>query len=200
MKTIVLFCMLLSGIFAVSAAEAQRIAVVDVGRVIQQYYKSRIAAESLRNQAEIFNSYLAKQEAAQHALRKEYLVADDAAKNIAISEVERKKFRETADAKARELLEKRRASEEFAADRKRQLGELEMKKRQEILDDIAAEVKRRAAIDGFHFVLNGTGRGNGDLPFVVWHSSAFDLTEAVIEELNRASRKPTAQEKEEGKP
>ena len=177
-----------------NAAETQRIAVVDLGRVFQQYYKSRIAEESLQQQMEIFRAYLLKLESQIRGIEKEYRVAADAAGNIAISESERRKYEATARERAEELKTRRSEFEAYAADRQRQLAELEQRKRREILTEITAEVKRRATLDGYNLVLDSSDRAGNELPAVIWSSPAFDLTERVIQELNRGSRKPQTQE------
>lgn len=177
------------------AAPPPKIAVIDLERVMRSYYKSRIAAESLRNQTDIFQAYLNKQAEDLAKLEQSFRIAAANAGNIAVSAARRKKSDEEAAAAAREIKIKRLEIETYTADRKQQLLTLEGRKRREILDDIAAEVRRRAAVEGWTLVLDRAATGPAGLPLVVWSLPGGDLTDSVIEELNRGSRRPAANEK-----
>ena len=74
------------------------------------------------------------------------------------------------------------------------IRELENKKRQEIMADINAEVRRRANIRGFNFILDRSGKTLNGQPALLVFPNDRDITAEVIRELNRTAAK-TKQEK-----
>ena len=74
------------------------------------------------------------------------------------------------------------------------LGDLTEEKRQEIMADINAEVRRRANIRGFNFILDRSGKTLNGQPALLVFPNDRDITAEVIRELNRTAAK-TKQEK-----
>ena len=55
--------------------------------------------------------------------------------------------------------------------------------------DIHAEIKRRAAVRGFNFILDKSGRTLNDQPAVIVFPAGCDISDEVIRELNRTASK-----------
>lgn len=162
----------------------QRIAVADVEKVFREYYKSKIAEDVIRQQSEVYRAYLLKLKDELKKLEEALAVARDGAQNIALSDAERAEFEITVRRKGEELAIKRAEAEKYAADKNKQMIKLELDKRAEVLDDIRAEVKRRAAAEGYDFVLDISGRTSNDISMVVYFNPAVDLTAELIKSLN----------------
>ena len=85
-KLLVLFAL----VSVVSAgAETQRFAVVNLEKVFREYYKSRIAEDAIKQQAEVYRNYLVKQNSQLIQLKREAEQLRTDAQNPALSETEK---------------------------------------------------------------------------------------------------------------
>ncbi len=177
---------LMLALFAVSAdAAGGRFAVVDMDKVFKSYFKSKIAEEAIKAQADVFRQHLMKLGEEGRALESEYKVALDASQNIALSENERRTAAQKAEALSRQVKIKLAEAERYAYEKNEQMKQLELSKRSEIMEDIRREVARYAVSEGYDMVLDSTGKSLGDISVVVYSSAGNDLTERVITSLNR---------------
>ena len=163
---------------AAQAAEVQRFAVVNLEKVFREYRKSRIAEDAFKQQAEVYRNYFVKQQGLLVQLRKQAEQLQEEARNPALSEADRSKAGADAVVKEAEL-------KLYAAERLRTMRDAEQKKREEVFADIYKEIDRRAAAEGFTFVLDSSGKTMNEQPTVLRFPASCDLTEAVIRELNR---------------
>ena len=170
---------------AAQAAEVQRFAVVNREKVFREYRKSRIAEDAFKQQAEVYRNYFVKQQGLLVQLRKQAEQLQEEARNPALSEADRSKAGADAVVKAREVAAKEAELKLYAAERLRTMRDAEQKKREEVFADIYKEIDRRAAAEGFTFVLDSSGKTMNEQPTVLRFPASCDLTEAVIRELNR---------------
>ena len=180
----------LSCLAAVAASGSERIAVVDLDKIFREYYKSRIAEETIRSQGESYRSYLIQLNDRRKKLVEEARAAAFNAQNVALSPEEAAKARKTAvqaEAALKTLDEEIAAYQENMV---KTLRELEQRKRAEILDDIRNCVRRRAAAEGYLYVFDSSGRTLNEQPALLVFPENCDLTKVVIEELNRTAVKP----------
>ncbi len=182
-KLLVLFAL----VSVVSAgAETQRFAVVNLEKVFREYYKSRIAEDAIKQQAEVYRNYLVKQNSQLIQLKRESEQLQKDAQNPALAEAERTKLGAEAVVKAREVAAREAELQLYAAERTRIMREMEHKKREEIMADIYKEIDRRAAAEGFNFIFDSSGKTLNEQPMVLRFPASCDLTEVVIRELNRS--------------
>ena len=170
---------------AAQAAEVQRFAVVNLEKVFREYRKSRIAEDAFKQQAEVYRNYFVKQQGLLVQLRKQAEQLQEEARKPALSEADRSKAGADAVVKAREVAAKEAELKLYAAERLRTMRDAEQKKREEVFADIYKEIDRRAAAEGFTFVLDSSGKTMNEQPTVLRFPASCDLTEAVIRELNR---------------
>ena len=175
---------------AAAAWGAERIAVVDLDKVFREYYKSRIAEETIRTQNESYRSYLVQLNDRREKLAAEARAAAFNSRNIALAPEEMRRAR-TAAAQAEAALKAVEA--EIAAYQEnmvKSLRELERTKRAEIVEDIRKAVRRRAAAEGYRYVFDSSGRTLNEQPALLLFPDNCDLTQVVIEDLNRTAVKP----------
>jgi Skp family chaperone for outer membrane proteins len=190
MKKLLLALMILG---TVCTASAQRIAVVDLKRVFDQYYKSRIAEEFLKQQAEAVKLHLAQLTRQQNTLQAEANRLATNAQNMALDAAAREKARQDAENALRQLQLKKSEIQMYLLERRREMQELEKNKRQEIIADIQAEVRKRAAAGGYDYVFDSSGKTVNDQPALLIFPEKHDISEAVIRELNRTASTPKPQ-------
>lgn len=170
---------------AAAAFCADRIATVDMEKIFRGYYKSRIAEDAIKQQAESYRSYLLKLNEELNALRRKAGDASANALNIALSAQEQQKAKDEAAEIKRKFNEKEAEIKLYIQNRTADMRDLESRKRKEILDDIRREINRRAAAEGYDFVLDVSGRTTNEFSAVIVSPAARDISDAVIKELNR---------------
>lgn len=193
-ELLMIFAVLMLPLFLV-AAEAPGIAVVNLERVFNEFYKSRIAEDAIKEQAEVYRSYMLRQNDELRKLTEEARTARSDALNLALSEEEQKQAGEKADRLETAVREKRAEIELYARGRSDDMRRLESKKRAEIMEEILVEVRRRAAAEGFSYVFDSSGQTMNMQPSVLVFPDSADITDGVITELNRSAIAPREQDK-----
>ena len=171
-------------------APPRRIGVVDLGRIFKEYYKSRIAEEAIRRQGETYRTYLGQLNDQLRKLVAEERVARLNAQNIALTPEEQQKAAAAAREAVNRVREKQAEIELYVQSRRDAIQALEKRKRAEIIQDIQAEIRRRAVAEGYDFVFDRSGHTTNDQPPLLLAPSDADFTDAVIRELNRTAAAP----------
>ena len=172
----------------VCAAEV-KIAVIDMQKAFEQYEKTKTLQIKLDQQMEVFREYSNQLNQQYQNLRKQYESARDDSQNIAFSGAER----ESKRLKAQQLYESLKLKEQeltsYKESRKTQLGEMHEKLRGELIDEIKQVVHNKAVLEGYTVVLDKSGISLSDIQFVVYYQPNLDITESVVQDLNRGYRK-----------
>ena len=163
--------------------------VVNLERIFREYYKSKIAEELIRQQAAVYRNYLKKLESEHQTLVADAARARAAAQNLAISAAERQKAEDRAIAASKAVAAKKTEAEVYARERAVDMRTLQARKRAEILKDIRAQIARSAALLGYGFVFDYSGRTTNDLGALLLYPGQRDFTDHVIRELNRNQSK-----------
>lgn len=189
--------LILSGVTALNAAEPLKIAVVDMARVFDDYYKTRIVQSQLEEQQSVYRTHVTAMNEEYNKLQDEYKVLLDAAQNITLKESERQEKAADAAKKLAEVRQKERDINQYLTEKSRQFKELEDTKRTEITAEILGEVQRRATVDGYDMVLDYSGKTTSNLAGVVFFKPNLDITDVVLEELNRGNNAVINQNKKD---
>ncbi len=177
--TVMLFCILCA-----NAADL-KIAVIDMDKIFQEYYKTKIVDANLKKQAELFKDYSDKLNESLTKLQEEFKTLRDASQNIAASEVERESKRLAAQDKYRQKNSKEAELRQDTREKQRQLRDEYEKNRNEILNEIKKTVGEMALLQGYTLVLDKSGLTLNNIPAVVYHSPAIDITDGILRDLNR---------------
>ncbi len=188
MKRALILFLMLGAVF--SAVAGSRIAVVDLKRVFDEYYKSRIAEEFIKQQTEAAKVYLGLLTKQLESLKSDLRRIGTNAGNLALDPAQKAKAEADAEAAARKVRSKEAEIELYINERKREILKLESRKRAEIIGDIRAEIKRRAAAGGYDFVLDSSGFTTNEQPPVLLFPEKNDISDLVIRELNRTASTP----------
>ena len=172
----------------VCAAE-MKIAVIDMQKAFEQYEKTKTLQIKLDQQMEVFREYSNQLNQQFQNLRKQYESARDDSQNIAFSGAER----ESKRLKAQQLYESLKLKEQeltsYKESRKAQLNEMHEKLRNELIDEIKQVVHNKAVLEGYTIVLDKSGTSLSDVQFVIYFQPNLDITESVVQDLNRGYRK-----------
>lgn len=192
LKMLALALLLGGTVFGVSpqaVGAEQRIATVNLAEVFKNYYRTGIIEQDFAEQGKVYRNYIARQ---AEALKKDEAAYNQklaASQNIALAPQEQQKQREEVEKLARELRMRRAELEQYAADRAKALQESAARERQKVLAEIRAEIRRRAAIDGYTLVLDSSGMSINETSLVLYSADSIDITAKVLTELNRGAGK-----------
>jgi outer membrane protein len=187
MKTFLLRCSLvLLGALPVLTASAaeQKIALIDLKKVFDDYFKTKLADAQIKEEA----AGLDKDRKAltdQYAkLGEDYKKAEDDANNQAISADERKKRKDSAQAKLVEINDLEGTIKQFDRTARGNLEEKQRIAREKILAEIKTIVNAKAKAGGYTLVLDSAGEGLSRTSVVFYTNGEHDLTPAVLADLN----------------
>jgi len=171
------------------AAAGNRIATVDLEKVFNSYYKTKIIDQDFTDQGKVYRNYIQRQAEQLRTMENKFRQKLLQSQNIALSPAERTKRANEVKQLESDLKRRRAELEQYAAERARILQESAAAERKKVLEEIRAEIRRRAAIEGYALVLDSSGKSMNDTSIVLYSIDALDITGKVITELNRGAGK-----------
>ena len=189
MKRILAALMLALTLAAGARAAELKIAVIDMQKAFQEYEKTKTIEIKLNQQMEVFKEYSSQLNQQYQNLRKQYESARDDSQNIAFSGAERENKRLKAQQLYESLKLKEQEMTSYTESRKEQLRDMYAKLRGEVVDEITKAVHNKAVLEGYTIVLDKSGESLNDVGFVIYVQPGLDITDSVIQDLNRGYRK-----------
>ena len=189
MKRIAAALMLALGLTAGLHAAEVKIAVIDMQKAFEEYEKTKTIEIKLNQQMEVFREYSNQLQQQYQNLRKQYESARDDSQNIAFSGAERENKRLKAQQLYESLKLKEQEMTSYTESRKDQIREMYTKLRGEVVDEISKAVHNKAVLEGYTIVLDKSGESLNDVGFVIYVQPNLDITESIIQDLNRGYRK-----------
>ena len=172
----------------VHAAEL-KIAVIDMQKAFQEYEKTKTIEIKLNQQMEVFREYSNQLQQQYQNLRKQYESARDDSQNIALSGAERENRRLKAQQLYESMALKEQEMNSYKESRKAQISEMYTKLRDEAVDEIRKAVHNKAVLEGYTIVLDKSGETLNNVESVIYFQANLDITESIIQDLNRGYRK-----------
>ena len=166
-----------------------KIAVIDMQKAFEEYEKTKTIEIKLNQQMEVFKEYSSQLNQQYQNLRKQYESARDDSQNIALSGAERENKRLKAQQLYESLKLKEQEMTSYTEGRKDQIREMYAKLRGEVVDEIRKAVHNKAVLEGYTIVLDQSGESLNDVGFVIYVQPGLDITDAIIQDLNRGYRK-----------
>ena len=195
LQTVIFTLFLTAGLaLTLSAQTAVRVATVDMGRVFQGYYRTAEAEKRFQNAVEQAQAQAEKMMADGNKLVEEYRALLEEANNPALSAEARQRTQSDAELKAQTIREKEQEAQQFQVNTQRALQQRQMNHRQLMIDEIRQVVSSIAKDKGYTLVLDNTANLTQGVSSVVYADASFDISEAVLAELNKDQ--PKAQPKE----
>lgn len=177
----------------------EKIAVVDVERVIQGYGAARAAEARLEERAQEYSREREQMMQKFNELQREFEVLRDESFDQALTEQARQARRTAAEGKMREIAEYEQEVRTTATQRRHQLEQQRQRIFSSLLDTIREAVRRQAEADRVTLVLDASEVA-GSVSAVLYHQPAHDMTEAVIERLNAATEPPAFEQEADLEP
>ena len=170
-------------------AAVLKIAVIDMQKAFHEYEKTKTIEIKLNQQMEVFKEYSSQLNQQYQNLRKQYESARDDSQNIAYSAAERENRRQKAQQLYESLKLKEQEMTSYTESRKTQIRDMYTKLRGEVVDEIRKAVHNKAVLEGYTIVLDQSGESLNDVGFVIYVQPGLDITDEIIQDLNRGYRK-----------
>lgn len=166
------------------APAAGTIAVVDLKKVFDGYWKTKQADLNLKERAGELDKKRKDMVADYQKAEAEYKKLIESASDSAVSLEERDKRKKSAETKLRELQEIEQSIGQFDRSARAQLGESQRNMRDKIVTEIREVVNKKARAAGYGAVLDSAAESAVGTPIVLFNASLPDLTEEIISQLN----------------
>lgn len=166
----------------------QKIAIVNMAKVFQDYEKTKVHELRLQKQADVFKEYSMKLTEVLKKAQQEFTELRNASQNIALTEAERQNKLLAAQDKYTEVSLKEKQLREYNRDKQAELRDAYDTMRADILKEIHAVIQNKCMLEGYSLVLDSSGMTLNNIAPVVYWNPGMDITQGVLEELNRGNR------------
>ena len=177
------------GLFA--QAPSGRIVTVDLNRLFNDYYRTPVASQKLKDTAEQYNKeheeMLAQYRALVDELNKLREDQDKPEYTAAVREQKRKAVAE----KLTETQKLQRDIEDYRAVHRRILEEQTQRMRQTILKEINDVIDKESRAAGYQLVFDKSGSTLNGVPTIVFAQDSMDITDEIAKILNKNQPKTT---------
>ncbi|AKJ64428.1 OmpH family outer membrane protein [Kiritimatiella glycovorans] len=170
-----------------SVFAAEEIVFIDLAKVFNDYYKTKLADTQLKAQIGEVKDQAQGMVDTFERLQNEFEKLREEAKDETLSEEVRDAKRAEAEEKLVELQEQRSRINEFEQRHNKQFQNQKQRMRQRILAEVNEAIRDRAELKGYRAVLNfnriGSGGGFGT---VMYHDDDAEITADVLSILNKS--------------
>jgi outer membrane protein len=167
-----------------SALAQTKIATVDLKKLFDNYYKTKLAQASIQERAAQLDK---DDKSMKDDLKKggdEYQQLLQQANDQALSAEERDRRKQSADDKLKQLQTDKTAIDQYERQAQTTLGEQRQRMRENILTEIKAAVNTKAKAGGYSLVFDTAAETINGTMTIVYTSGDNDLTDAVLAQLN----------------
>lgn len=166
---------------------AQKIVTVNIEKLFNSYYKTSQVENIIKKQSQVYQNYLNKKLESVKAIDKKFRVQLDKAQNVTISADERTNAAKEAEKLSSEIRVIRTEMQAYSTEKRKEMANLTMRKRQELMQEITACVRKVAEGLAADFVLDVSGQTAHRIPAVIYAKPSTDITNQVLQILNKGN-------------
>ena len=174
----------LAAFLTLPAMAEQKIAILDLKKIFDEFYKTKIADAAIKEEAASLDKDRKALTDQYQKLADDYKKALEDANNQAISFDEREKRKKSAEGKLIEINDIEQSIKQFDRTAKGNLEEKQRIAREKILKEIQTIVNNKAKAGGYALVLDSAAEAMSRTSVVLYTNGQDDLTPAVLKELN----------------
>ena len=174
-----------TGRASAQASSAPAIVYVNLDKVFEEFYKTKLADGQLKEQADQYREERTKMVDDFKKLQDDFKAARDEAQDTALSEDARNVRRSVAEEKLVELRETENKIRRFEESRRRQLDEQTRRVRSKLVDEIKETITKLAQERGYTAVLDASGENLNGVSTVLYHLPKSDITAELVNLLNK---------------
>lgn len=176
--------LILLGFAGVARPAEMRFAQIDLEKVFDGYWKTKKADANIKEQAGLLLKDRKKMMDDWEKAKVDYKKLLDNANDQIVSSEERDKRKKAAEAKLVEIQEIESSVSQFDRSSQASIDEQKHRMRDSILKEIREVINAKAKSGNYTMVLDTSGKTFNQTPFVIYHTSENDLTDAVLTQLN----------------
>jgi outer membrane protein len=165
-----------------SAGAQTKLASVDMKKLFNGYYKTKLAQSSLENRKSELRKEIKDMSDSLDKAQADYKKLLDQSTDQAISSGEREKLKQSVADKAKEINNSRGAIEQFQRQAEAQLADQSQRMSGNLVGEIQKAVADKAKAGGYSMVLNSSS-----VEVVVFASTSTDITPWVLAQLNEGA-------------
>ena len=183
-KTFLILSASLALVLGAGAAEAQKIATIDLRKVFDNYWRTKQADLNLKDQAaELEKDRKSMVDTFQKGEEK-YKKLLDGANDPALAAAERDKRKKDAETELLSLRDLETRIKQFDNTSRTTLGEKQRRMRDNILTEIRDTLKAKVKTGGHTLVIDTAAETANGTPVVLFSAGTDDLTDVVLQQLN----------------
>jgi Skp family chaperone for outer membrane proteins len=175
---------LLLAFSGVPALAQTKIATVDLQKIFDGYYKTKLASAAVQERADDLQKDYANMAADLKKRSDQYEQALESADDPAVSDDERARRKQAAAGQFKELQDSRAAIEQFQRQAQVTIGDQKQRMRENILADIKKAVADKAKAGGDTLVVDSAAETVNGTPTIIYTTGDNDMTAAVLKQLN----------------
>lgn len=169
---------------ATPARAQPKIAVIDLKKVFDGYWKTKQADTQLKERAADLDKARKGMVEDYQKAGEEYKKLVDGTNDSVLSAEEREKRKTSAEKKLLELKEIEQSVNAFDRQSRTTLSEQQRRMRDRILEDVREIINTKAKAGAFTLVLDTAAESSNQTPIVIYSNGENDLSDAVLGELN----------------
>ncbi len=174
----VLVAMLVIGA-AVSASAQFKVASVDMRKLFNDYYKTKLAEDLLDKDKVTARKNLKEMADGIDTAQADYKQLIDQANDMAISADARDKLKQSAADKAQQINDSKAAFDKFQREVEAQLADKSQRMTANLISEIQKAVSDKAKLGGYSLVVNSASS-----EAVIYVNPATDISDSVLSQLN----------------
>lgn len=185
MNKFLLLCFFILAPVSLASADL-KIAIIDLNKAFESYYKTQDAQARLKEKGELFQKDYQDLVATYNHMGEEAQALKTAAGDQTLSADARADKTKALQAKAQDLQSMERKIEEMKVERQREIQDEAMRRHQEIVSEITKIIKDYSGPQGFDLVLDKSSSSSASgVPYLLYNSSKLtDITPDIIKTLN----------------
>jgi outer membrane protein len=184
MNKFLLFCLLFLAPVSFASADL-KIAVIDLSKAFDSYYKTKDAQARIKEKEDGYQKDLQDMKVDYDNMVEEATKLKDAANDPTLSPAARGDKQKALLEKEQDLQNMERKLQETSSERNRELQDEIVRLHKEIVDEIAKVVTDYSGPQGFDLVLDKSASASTSVPTVLYSSNKLvDITQDIINKLN----------------
>jgi outer membrane protein len=182
-RSIILAALILLTVVGASA-QSQRIAVVDMKRAFDSFYKTKQAEAQIKERATESDKVYKEMIEEYKKANQDYKTLIDSSNDQAVSAEERDKRKKAAETKMLDLQGIEKNVKQYENQARTTIGAMEKRMRDKIVEEIREVVNRLSTSGGYTYVFDNAAVTAYQTPIILFNDGKNDLTDAVIKEIN----------------
>lgn len=178
---------LLAAFTAVPALAQSKIATIDLKKVFDNYYKTKLATQAIQDRRDDLDKDYTSMAADFKKRSDQYQQLLSSANDQAVSQDERDKRRQSADDLFKQLQDSKAAIEQFERQAQVTISDQSQRMRENILTEIKKTVADKAKAAGDALVFDTAAQTINGTPSVIYSDGTNDLTDDVLKQMNASA-------------